>query len=168
MHQQKVLAFHEKHDFWTDAKLYEAQHETKTELLEYVQRSLELYLPLLKYAQETHTVCGDHKAALVTGRVLLLVEELSEVVSALTDGSETELLDGLADLAYVTYGTAVAFDLPLDKAIDIVHLSNMTKEVGKFKPSKGVHFVDPKEELSELIKNRRENSNIQQLELPFP
>lgn len=60
-------------------------------------------------------------------RAHLLVEELSETLTALEERNELALLDALADLTYVTAGTALAFDLPLPEAIEEVHRSNMTK-----------------------------------------
>lgn len=60
-------------------------------------------------------------------RAHLLCEELSEVIGALMGGNRRDLLDGLADLLYVTLGTAITFDLPLAAAFDEVHRSNMTK-----------------------------------------
>lgn len=61
-------------------------------------------------------------------RAHLMCEELAEVLEAMANQDELELLDGLADLQYVLSGTAVTFDLPLDKAFEEVHRSNMTKE----------------------------------------
>lgn len=66
---------------------------------------------------------GDQRAL----RAELMLEELSEVLQALQDRDELELLDGLADLMYVTVGTGVKFDLPVEDAFQEVHRSNMTK-----------------------------------------
>lgn len=62
-------------------------------------------------------------------RAHLMCEELSEILDALLRCDEVGLLDGLADLEYVTTGTAVTFGLPLDAAFIEVHRSNMTKKV---------------------------------------
>jgi len=48
----------------------------------------------------------------------------------MADDSELGTLDALTDLLYVTYGSGVAFDLPLHAAFVEVHRSNMTKAVG--------------------------------------
>jgi phosphoribosyl-ATP pyrophosphohydrolase len=61
-------------------------------------------------------------------RAHLLIEELGETIYAIGQGDEQETLDGLTDLLYVLLGTAVTFDLPLDRAFVDVHLSNMSKE----------------------------------------
>lgn len=60
-------------------------------------------------------------------RAYLILEEVAEAMLALADNDETSLLDALADLLYVTYGTAVVYDLPLGAGFAAVHLSNMTK-----------------------------------------
>lgn len=39
-----------------------------------------------------------------------------------------EVADALADLLYVVYGCAIAYDIPLDACFRAVHKSNMTKE----------------------------------------
>lgn len=44
-------------------------------------------------------------------RKSLILEEAKEIKDAVTVGDPIELLDGLCDLLYVTYGAAVAFDL---------------------------------------------------------
>ena len=63
-------------------------------------------------------------------RAHLLMEELAETLKALAEYDAVGVLDGLADIAYVTAGAALTFGLPLAEAIDEVHKSNMTKEVG--------------------------------------
>jgi predicted HAD superfamily Cof-like phosphohydrolase len=60
-------------------------------------------------------------------RAKLILSEVSEVMDALARRDEVDLLDGLADVEYVTIGTAIKFDLPLGAAFDEVHASNMTK-----------------------------------------
>lgn len=79
-------------------------------------------------------------------RAHLMCEELSEVLAALYKGDKLLLLDGLTDLLYVVYGTAITFGLPLDKAFDEIHKSNMTKAVIKNDPRvriKGDNYVEP-------------------------
>ena len=57
----------------------------------------------------------------------LILEETCELMMALASTDRVEQLDALADLEYVTIGTAVAWGLPLEAAFDEVHRSNMTK-----------------------------------------
>lgn len=85
---------------------------------------------------------SDHTLhELVKLRVSLIREESEEVAEALTDtdlideGNRAEYLDHLAkelaDLIYVTYGTAERFGIDLDRAVENVHVSNMSKIGGK-------------------------------------
>lgn len=60
-------------------------------------------------------------------RIRLVKEEFLEVVEALYGGDLTEIAKELADLLYVTYGTALAYGLDLDAAVAEVHRSNMSK-----------------------------------------
>jgi len=65
-------------------------------------------------------------------RVNLIREEAAETIKALMEEDIPDIAKELADLLYVTYGTAVAFGIPLDKVFDEVHRSNMSKlENGK-------------------------------------
>ena len=60
-------------------------------------------------------------------RQSLMREELDEVCAALDRGDLVEVADGLADLLYVVYGTALTFGIDLDAVVREVHRSNMTK-----------------------------------------
>ena len=62
-------------------------------------------------------------------RISLMQEELIETVAAMEQGDLLEIADGLADLCYVTIGTAVAYGIPLDKVFNEVHRSNMSKAI---------------------------------------
>lgn len=89
-------------------------------------------------------------------RLMLIREEFKEVVDELLDiinghGDRINLAKELADLLYVVYGTADAFEIPLQEVFDAVHKSNMTKvgESGKVerrkdgKILKGPNYVPP-------------------------
>ena len=60
-------------------------------------------------------------------RARLMVEELAETLDAMARGDVVEVADGLADLAYVTAGTAIEFGIPLDLVSDEVQRSKMAK-----------------------------------------
>lgn len=65
-------------------------------------------------------------------REKLIYEEADEVSNELFPNMEDEidkkkLTKELADLLYVTYGTAVTFGLPLEEVFEEVHRSNMSK-----------------------------------------
>ena len=60
-------------------------------------------------------------------RKRLMREELDEVCAAIDRSDLIEVADGLADLLYVVYGTAITFGIDLDVVVREVHRSNMTK-----------------------------------------
>jgi predicted HAD superfamily Cof-like phosphohydrolase len=76
-------------------------------------------------------------------RASLIVEEASEIMRALANCDKVETLDGLADLLYVTFGTALVFELPVCEAFDAVHQSNMTKRPSDQRCSDKTGFVPP-------------------------
>ena len=73
---------------------------------------------------EDLAVFGSGSLAL---RARLMVEELGETLEAAAKGDVVEVADGLADLAYVTAGTAIEWGIPLVPVLDEVHASNMAK-----------------------------------------
>lgn len=67
-----------------------------------------------------------------------------------------ELIDGLIDLLYVTYGMLNVLGVDADKMFRIVHKHNMMKtprrnEYGKIKKPKG--FIEPHDEIAKQLKN---------------
>jgi len=77
----------------------------------------------------------------------LIVQEAAEIAEALSHRDERALADGLADLRYVTEGTAVAFSIPLQECMEAIHASNMTKDKaggdGTLHPTKGDDYQEP-------------------------
>ena len=76
-------------------------------------------------------------------RAHLMMEELAEVIGGLAHCNKVDVLDGLADLSYVTLGTAAVFELPLPEAFEEVHRSNMTKRPSDQRCSDKTGFVPP-------------------------
>jgi len=66
-----------------------------------------------------------------TGRIRLILEELSELSEAQAIGDEREFADALADLTFVVLGTAVVAGVPFNQIWDEVLRSNMSKVGGK-------------------------------------
>jgi NTP pyrophosphatase (non-canonical NTP hydrolase) len=87
----------------------------------------------------------DKEAWLHVGhqRNRLIMEEFFEMISAWHEKDIVELADGLTDLLYVVLGTAVAAGIDLAPLFEAVHASNMSKDVGEFKPIKGPNFFKP-------------------------
>ena len=84
-------------------------------------------------------------------RLDLIKEELSELTEAMNNKDLLEVADALTDILYVTYGAGHAFGINLDKCIEEVQNSNMSKldengnaiyhESGKVK--KGPNYFKP-------------------------
>ena len=68
---------------------------------------------------------GDPK--LVKLRLDLIKEEVDELTEAIDNHNMVETIDALADILYCVYGAAASFGIDMDKAIDLVHESNMSK-----------------------------------------
>ncbi len=80
-------------------------------------------------------------------RMRLIMEEAAECLKACSNNDIEELVDGLCDLLYVTYGTAVTIGVDLEPIFAEVHRANMDKVGGTDaggKIKKGEDFVPPK------------------------
>lgn len=60
-------------------------------------------------------------------RYELIAEEAAEVADAIVRGDLVDVAHELADLLYVTYGTALAYGIPLDDVVAEVHRANLSK-----------------------------------------
>ena len=67
-------------------------------------------------------------------RVSLINEELEEFKEAIKNNDLKEATDALTDILYVTYGAGHAFGVNLDKCVDEVQRSNMSKLGNDGKP----------------------------------
>lgn len=78
------------------------------------------------------------------GRVPLRLDLIQEEVYELLEAAQARTLvgvaDALADLIYVAYGMALEFGIDLDRVIEEVHRSNMTK---LFTPAEAAGAVLP-------------------------
>jgi len=63
-------------------------------------------------------------------RASLIVEEAAEFMAAARNSDMEGMCDALADLLYVTYGTAVVMGVDMGPISDEVQRSNMTKDGG--------------------------------------
>jgi predicted HAD superfamily Cof-like phosphohydrolase len=64
-------------------------------------------------------------------RARLIFTEAAEFIEAADRGDFVEMVDALADLLVVTYGTAVEMGVDLEPVFAEVHDSNMSKNGGK-------------------------------------
>ena len=123
--EQLVQEFHEKHGF--DQKLWLSHYEGAT-----ASEALLVAASVLKGLSQRFESGHTEKSEAYDPRLMrahLMLEELAETLEGLGTSDEVKTLDGLADLMYVMNGCAVAFRLPLQKAFEEVHRSNMTKAV---------------------------------------
>lgn len=68
-----------------------------------------------------------------------MIEELRELCDAMEAEDLLAVADGLADLLYVVFGTAVAYGIPIDRVFAEVHASNMSKLGQDGRPIIGEH-----------------------------
>lgn len=106
-----------------------------------VQKFHEKYGCLTRY----HPKMPDAKVLLLRAR--LIVEEAAEFMSAASNEDMVGMCDALADLLYVTYGTAVVMGVDMEPISAEVQRSNMTKDGGGQdsggKIMKGPDFEEP-------------------------
>jgi predicted HAD superfamily Cof-like phosphohydrolase len=76
----------------------------------------------------------DIDATLAGLRVALLREEVGELITASAKSDLIGIADGLADIIYVVYGTALTYGIDLDAVLREVHRSNMSKLGSDGKP----------------------------------
>lgn len=131
--EEMVREFHEKHTIHIGAVLRKDWNESLYDAGKII-RGISMHL----FNEYTET--KDDRLL----RAHLIFEESFETIDALLYGNEVLLLDALADLQYVTEGTAVTFGLPLKAAFVEVHRSNMTKKVGDIRiRDKGKDYSPP-------------------------
>ena len=75
-------------------------------------------------------------------RVRLIQEEFDELKEAMATGSLAAVAKEMADLLYVTYGTAVSYGIDMEPVFQEVHRSNMSK-VGGYKRADGKWVKPP-------------------------
>jgi len=135
--QEQVEQFHRKHGFdvgveMIDPRLTIGYLEAVQAELIMASRTLYAISQLWENGTTNRTI-DNHPGETHDPRLMrahLIVEEVSELLLAMAEEDEVEVLDALTDLLYVTYGSGVAFDLPLHEAFAEVQRSNMTKAVG--------------------------------------
>lgn len=62
-------------------------------------------------------------------RIALLKEEFNEYLSAESDDDLIEVADALGDMIVIICGTAHSYGIPLDRVLEEIHRSNMSKVV---------------------------------------
>ena len=75
-------------------------------------------------------------------RVRLIQEEFDELKEAMASGNLSAVAKEMADLLYVTYGTAVSYGIDMEPVFQEVHRSNLSK-VGGYKRADGKWVKPP-------------------------
>ena len=75
-------------------------------------------------------------------RVRLIQEEFDELKEAMASGNLALVAKELADLLYVTYGTAVSYGIDMEPVFQEVHQSNLSK-IGGYKRADGKWVKPP-------------------------
>lgn len=102
-----------------------------------VEESLSCFAFVLKnMAIVAHQHSEAHKKNVALLRIQLMIEELGEVIEAMSKNDIVNCLHELADLRYVCDGTALAFGLgdKLEFAVAEIHRANMSKLDDNGKP----------------------------------
>ena len=86
------------------------------------------------FGQEVRTKAGFPNDKIISLRLNLIREELSELEEAIEKKDIKEVADALTDILYVTYGAGHAFGINLDKCFKEVQNSNMSKLGSDGKP----------------------------------
>tara|TARA_B110001452_G_C15107221_1_gene386005 strand:- start:379 stop:750 length:372 start_codon:yes stop_codon:yes gene_type:complete len=86
------------------------------------------------FGQEVRTKASFPNDKVVSLRLDLIGEELSELEEAIKKKDIKEVADALTDILYVTYGAGHAFGIDLDKCFEEVQSSNMSKLGSDGKP----------------------------------
>ena len=90
-------------------------------------------------AEKSPTDLNEHTKQL---RVRLIQEEFDELKDAMAAGNLAAVAKELADLLYVTYGTAVSYGIDMEPVFREVHRSNLSK-VGGYKRADGKWVKPP-------------------------
>lgn len=102
-------------------------------------------------------------SGLIDLRLRLMDEELTEVFEAINARDAVQTAHELADLLYVTIGTAVAFGVPIEDVFAAVSRANLSKidpstgkpfEVVGGKVRKGPDYFDPSDEIAEIMRTK--------------
>lgn len=92
-------------------------------------------------------------------RLRLIQEEFDELKEAMATGNLAAVAKELADLLYVTYGTAVSYGIDMEPVFQEVHRSNLSK-VGGYKRADGKWVKPPtysRADINPILEAQREH-----------
>jgi predicted HAD superfamily Cof-like phosphohydrolase len=114
---------------------------TVEQMVRYFHRALRVHGGLMPPSPT-----ADVRDAVRDSRIELLLEEVGELEAALRAGDLVGIADGIADVVFVAYGTGVVYGLPVDRLVEEVWRSNMTKTNDRAAPKlvKGPGYESPR------------------------
>ena len=98
-------------------------------------------------------------------RVRLIQEEFDELKEAMASGNLAAVAKEMADLLYVTYGTAVSYGIDMEPVFQEVHRSNLSK-VGGYKRADGKWIKPPTyspADIESIVEAQREHLSGERL-----
>ncbi|MDK2741994.1 MAG: hypothetical protein H8K03_09585 [Nitrospira sp.] len=98
-------------------------------------------------------------------RVRLIQEEFDELKEAMATGNLAAVAKEMADLLYVTYGTAVSYGIDMEPVFQEVHRSNLSK-VGGYKRADGKWVKPPTyspADIESIVETQRERLLARQI-----
>lgn len=137
-------AYPSEHNFPRMKEAYKAildDVENENQPLDYFKSLIEFHLKYGHYISRKPTLAIPWPIILL--RIRLMYEELGETISAMIKSDNlADIADGLADLLYVTFGTAVSYGIPIDEIFREVQRSNMSKSTEKDEYGKTIKGPD--------------------------
>ena len=98
-------------------------------------------------------------------RIRLIQEEFDELKEAMATGNLAAVAKEMADLLYVTYGTAVSYGIDMEPVFQEVHRSNLSK-VGGYKRADGKWVKPPTyspADITSIVEVQREHLSAERL-----
>ena len=96
-----------------------------------IEHPFDPFAAVLEFHSKLGVLIGERPAipgqSVVALRLRLIEEELAELRQAIGKSDVVEVADALADLLYVTYGTAISFGIDIRPIFKEVQRSNMNK-----------------------------------------
>lgn len=100
-------------------------------------------------------------------RIRLIQEEFDELKEAMATGNLAAVAKEMADLLYVTYGTAVSYGIDMEPVFQEVHRSNLSK-VGGYKRADGKWVKPPTyspADIESIVEVQREQLSAERLSM---
>lgn len=100
-------------------------------------------------------------------RIRLIQEEFDELKEAMASGNLAAVAKEMADLLYVTYGTAVSYGIDMEPVFQEVHRSNLSK-VGGYKRADGKWVKPPTyspADIEPILEVQREQPQAERLSM---